>query len=62
LRRAIALDPNGFPSHHDLGRLLVKLKRYDEALPLLSRGVELNPKDPGRSLSTFSGVFAVEEN
>jgi Flp pilus assembly protein TadD len=53
LRRAIALDPKSFPSYHDLGRLLVKLKRYDEALPLLKRGAELNTKDPGVHYQLF---------
>src|SRR6185437_5293730 len=53
LRRAIQLDPKAFPSYHDLGRLLVKLRRYDEALPLLQRGVELNDKDPGIRYQLF---------
>jgi len=53
LKRAIQLDPKSFPGYHDLGRLLVKLKRYDEALPLLARGVELNPKDPGVHYQLF---------
>jgi len=33
--------------------LLVKLKRYDEALPLLRRGAELNSKDPGVHYQLF---------
>ena len=53
LRRAIELNPKGFPSYHDLGRLLVKLKRYDEAVPLLTRGIELNAKDPGVHYQLF---------
>jgi protein O-GlcNAc transferase len=53
LRRAIALDANGFPAHHDLGRLLVKLKRYEEALSVLRRGAELNKKDPGVHYQLF---------
>jgi tetratricopeptide (TPR) repeat protein len=53
LRRAIELDPKGFPSYHDLGRLLVKLRRYDEAVPLLLRGIELNAKDPGIHYQLF---------
>ena len=53
LRRAIALDPNGFPAHHDLGRLLVKLKKYEEAVPVLRRGAELNKKDPGVHYQLF---------
>ncbi|HZG50988.1 MAG TPA: tetratricopeptide repeat protein, partial [Pyrinomonadaceae bacterium] len=54
LRRAIALDPKNFAAHHDLGRLLVKLKRYEEALPLLERGVELNANDPGIHYQLFT--------
>jgi tetratricopeptide (TPR) repeat protein len=53
LRRSIQLDPKAYPSYHDLGRLLVKLRRYDEALPLLKRGVELNDKDPGIRYQLF---------
>ena len=53
LRRAIQLDPKSYPSYHDLGRLLVKLRRYEEALPLLTRGVELNTKDPGVHYQLF---------
>jgi tetratricopeptide (TPR) repeat protein len=53
LRRAIQLDPKSFPSYHDLGRLLVKLRRYEEALPLLTRGAELNAKDPGVHYQLF---------
>jgi tetratricopeptide (TPR) repeat protein len=33
--------------------LLVKLRRYDEAVPLLLRGVELNAKDPGVHYQLF---------
>ena len=53
MKRAIELDPKSFPSYHDLGRLLVKLRRYDEAVPLLQRGVELNAKDPGVHYQLF---------
>jgi Flp pilus assembly protein TadD len=53
LRRAIALDPNSFPAYHDLGRLLVKQKEYDEALGILQRGAELNKKDPGVHYQLF---------
>ena len=31
----------------------MKLKRYEEALPLLNRGVELNAKDPGVHYQLF---------
>jgi tetratricopeptide (TPR) repeat protein len=53
LRRAIELDPKSFPSYHDLGRLLVKLKRYEEAVPLLTRGIELKDIDPGVQFLLF---------
>ena len=36
-----------------LGRLLVKLKKYKEALPVLLRGAELNQKDPGVHYQLF---------
>jgi Flp pilus assembly protein TadD len=32
---------------------VVKLKRYDEAVPLLQRGIELNDKDPGIRYQLF---------
>ena len=53
LRRAIELDKDGFPAYHDLGRLLVKVKKYEEALPILRRGAELNKKDPGVHYQLF---------
>jgi Flp pilus assembly protein TadD len=54
LRQAIALDPQNFAAHHDLGRLLVKLKRYEEALPPLERGAALNANDPGIHYQLFT--------
>src|SRR6185436_7833310 len=49
----IELEPKSFPPYHDLGRLLVKLKRYGEAVPLLQKGVSLNAKDPGVHYQLF---------
>ncbi len=44
LRQAIKEDKNIFTAHYDLGRLLIRLKRIDEALPILEKGAELNKK------------------
>jgi tetratricopeptide (TPR) repeat protein len=62
LRRAIALGPESFPAYHDLGRLLVKLKRYDEAVPLLRRGVELKFKRSWCSLPAVPCLLSFEED
>ena len=53
LRRALALEPQNYPAHYDLGRLLVRLKRYEEALPILERGVPLGKNDPGIHYQLF---------
>ena len=53
LRRAIALEPKNYPAHYDLGRLLVRLRRYDEALPILEQGVPLGQSDPGIHYQLF---------
>jgi tetratricopeptide (TPR) repeat protein len=53
LRRAIELDPKSYPPYHDLGRLLVKTRRYDEALPILTRGAALNTTDAGVHYQLF---------
>jgi tetratricopeptide (TPR) repeat protein len=54
LRRAIALDAKNFPANYDLGRLLVKLKRYDEALPVLERAAVMGKDDPGIHYQLFT--------
>jgi Flp pilus assembly protein TadD len=54
LRRAICLDPRHFPAHYDLGRLLVRLRRYNEALPILERGASLTTTDPGIHYQLFT--------
>ena len=38
---------------YDLGRLLVRLKRYEEALPILERGATLSGDDPGVHYQLF---------
>lgn len=54
LRRAIALShERHFVAHYDLGRLLVKLRRYDEAIPILERGANLNSRYPGIHYQLF---------
>jgi predicted Zn-dependent protease len=53
LRRALALDPDNYPATYDLGRLLVRLARYDEALSILERGTHLSEKDPGVHYQLF---------
>jgi tetratricopeptide (TPR) repeat protein len=54
LRRALALDAKNFPAHYDLGRLLVRLKRYDEALPILERATKMDATDPGIHYQLFT--------
>jgi len=53
LRRAAKLDANHFPANYDLGRLLVRRKLYDEALPILERAAKLAKTDPGIHYQLF---------
>jgi Flp pilus assembly protein TadD len=53
LRRAVSLDGKHFPAHYDLGRLLVRLKRYEEALPILEHASRLTSDDPGIHYQLF---------
>jgi tetratricopeptide (TPR) repeat protein len=53
LRRALELDPKNYPATYDLGRLLVRARRYNEALALLKRGAELDKEDPGVHYQLF---------
>jgi tetratricopeptide (TPR) repeat protein len=46
LRHSIALDSQNWESHYELGLLLSKKRAYREAAEELTRGIELNPKDP----------------
>jgi tetratricopeptide (TPR) repeat protein len=52
-RRALALSDKHFYAYYDLGRLLVKARRYEEALPLLRRGAEIKPDNAGVHYQQF---------
>jgi len=45
LRRAIAINNKHFYANYDLGRLLVKSHRYDQAVPILLHAVMLKPNN-----------------
>jgi tetratricopeptide (TPR) repeat protein len=53
-RRAVSLDAKHFPAHYDLGRMLVRLKRYAEALPILEHASTLSATDPGIHYQLFT--------
>jgi tetratricopeptide (TPR) repeat protein len=53
LRRAIALDARHFYAHYDLGRLLVRMKRYEEAIAVLQGAARLREHDPGSHYQLF---------
>jgi tetratricopeptide (TPR) repeat protein len=53
LRQALAIDGKHFPANYDLGRLLARLKRYNEALPILEFGATLSTSDPGIHYQLF---------
>jgi Flp pilus assembly protein TadD len=53
LRRAIGLDAKLFPPRYDLGRLLFRLKKYEEAVEALRAAAALNEKDPGVHYQLF---------
>jgi predicted Zn-dependent protease len=46
LRRSIALDPNDWESHYELGILFSNRHAYREAATELERSIELDPKQP----------------
>jgi tetratricopeptide (TPR) repeat protein len=54
LRRAIALNSKNFPAHYDLGKLLVRLKRYEEAVVILERAATMSATDPGIHYQLFT--------
>lgn len=47
LRTALAKNPNGFKSNHDMGEFLLNEQRYSEAIPLLARAQGIKPEDSG---------------
>ena len=47
------LNPKLYPPHYDLGRLLVRLKRYDEGIQVLQGSAAMNPADPGVHYQLF---------
>jgi tetratricopeptide (TPR) repeat protein len=54
LRRALTFSRDKhFMAHYDLGRLLIKQRRYDEAIPILERGAILNARYPGIHYQLF---------
>ena len=48
------IDATYFPANYDLGRLLVRLRRYDEASPILQRGAPISSTDPGIHYQLFT--------
>lgn len=46
LRRSIALDPNDWESHYELGVMLAGTHDYPNAVSELTRSIELNAKEP----------------
>ena len=48
------LSPSTPPKHYDLGRLLVRLKRYDEAVTVLEYAATLTSTDPGIHYQLFT--------
>ncbi|HKG15298.1 MAG TPA: tetratricopeptide repeat protein, partial [Pyrinomonadaceae bacterium] len=46
---------------YDLGRLLVRLKRYDEAVPILRGAEALNAKDPGVHYQLFLALSRLKK-
>ena len=53
LRRAVALDPRHFYANYDFGRLLVRTRRYDEAIGVLGVAAQIRPRDPGVHYQLF---------
>ena len=44
LRRAVSLDPRHFYANYELGRLLVRTKRYEEAIGVLTGAARLRQR------------------
>jgi predicted Zn-dependent protease len=53
LRRAVMLSNKHFYANYDLGRLLVKTRRYEEAIPILERGVAIKASNPAVHYQLF---------
>jgi tetratricopeptide (TPR) repeat protein len=52
-RDVVALDPRHFYANYDLGRLLVRTRRYDEAIGVLAVAARIRPRDPGVHYQLF---------
>ncbi len=53
LREVLFFDGKNFSARYDLGRLLIKQKKYAEAVPILETGADLNKNDPGIRYQLF---------
>ena len=60
LRRAVSLDPRHFYANYELGRLLVRTKRYDEAIRVLGDASQIRARDPWRPLPAIHHLHAAE--
>jgi predicted Zn-dependent protease len=49
----LVIDKRNFSARYDLGRLLIKQKKYTEAVPILEDGAALNKNDPGIRYQLF---------
>ena len=56
LRRAIAINDRHFYANYDLGRLFVRSRRYDQALPFLQHATTLKPNNPGVHYQLFMAL------
>ncbi len=45
MRSALAIDDKHFYANYDLGRLLLKSRRYEESLAILQHAATLKPKN-----------------
>ena len=58
MRRALALDARHFYAAYDLGRLLVRVRRYDEALRRSRGAARGRARRPGRALPDVHRLLA----
>jgi tetratricopeptide (TPR) repeat protein len=56
LRSAIAINNKHFYANYDLGRLLVKSRRYEGALPILQHSARLKPNNPSVHYQLFMAL------